>query len=43
MEGILIHNLYPRLVGKFEKMKSHAVRAKEMGFQYIYLDRKSVV
>ena len=38
MEGILVYNLYPRLVGKFEQMKSHAVRAKEMGFQYIYLN-----
>jgi hypothetical protein len=38
MEGILVYNLYPRLVGKFEQMKSHAIRAKEMGFQYVYLN-----
>ena len=38
MEGILVYNLYPRLVGKFEHMKSHAIRAKEMGFQYVYLN-----
>jgi len=29
MEGILVYNLYPRLVGKFEQMKSHALRAKK--------------
>lgn len=38
MEGILVYNLYPRLVGKFEDMKAHVKRAKEMGYEYIYLN-----
>ena len=36
--GILVYNLYPRLIGKFEDMKTHAARAKDMGFEYIYLN-----
>lgn len=36
--GILVYNLYPRLIGKFEDMKPHAKRAKEMGFEFIYLN-----
>lgn len=38
MKGILVYNLYPRLIGKFEHMKTHAKRAQEMGFEYIYLN-----
>lgn len=38
MNGILLYNLYPRLVGKFEDMKAHALRAKQMDFEYVYLN-----
>lgn len=38
MSGILVYNLYPRLIGKFSDMKPHALRAKEMEFEYIYLN-----
>lgn len=38
MSGILVYNLFPRLIGKFEDMKTHVERAKNMGFEYIYLN-----
>jgi starch synthase (maltosyl-transferring) len=38
MDAPIIYNLFPRLAGTTEQWKSHATRAREMGFTWIYLN-----
>jgi len=38
MEAVLIYNLFPRLAGSLDQWPDHAMRARDMGFNWIYLN-----
>lgn len=38
VEGPRIYNLFPRLVGPLNKWMDHVIRAKKMGFNWIYVN-----
>lgn len=37
-QGVRIYNLFPRLAGNFTQWQAHILRAKQMGFNWIYIN-----